>query len=141
MQLQTYLYLNGRCEEALAFYAKTLGAETLFLLRFKDAPESRTSDPAWQDKIMHSTFRVGGVDVLASDGMPGGPPQAHSGYSLSITASDAAAGEKLFGELAAGGTVQMPWQAAFWTKGFGMATDRFGVPWMVSVEHGDTAQS
>jgi len=135
MQVNPYLIYNGRCEEALAFYREKLGAEVLFQMRFKDAPPSsgHTAQPGTEDKIMHVSFRIGETVLMASDGAckPEDPPM--SGFSLSLTADDAPSAEKLFNALADGGKITMPWQATFWTKGFGMVVDRFGLHWMVTI--------
>jgi PhnB protein len=139
MRLETYLFFNGNCEAALAFYRETIGAETLFLMRFKDSPEAADTPPDWQEKVMHATFRIGDREVLASDGMKGAQSKGYAGFSLSIAVDDTASGEKLYAALSDGGQSLIPWQSTFWTKGFGMLVDRFGVPWMVSVAHEDAA--
>jgi|SRR5580692_11399703 PhnB protein len=137
MRLEAYLYFNGRTEEALAFYGRAVGAQTLSVMRFKDSPEAATTTPEWADKIMHATFRIGSSVIMVSDGVHAAP-QTYSGFSLSIAADDAASGRKMFDALSEGGEVRMPWQATFWTSGFGMVTDKFGLPWMVNVADADT---
>ncbi|GLQ52302.1 VOC family metalloprotein YjdN [Dyella flava] len=135
MEIQPYLYFDGRCEEAIAFYGKALGATELFKMRFKDAP----SDPAYAtsphiaDKIMHAALLIGSTHVLMSDGTGDDESTSHSGFSLSVTADDVASGEKYFNALAQEGKISMPFQKTFWTEGFGMLVDKFGVPWMVNV--------
>jgi PhnB protein len=81
---------------------------------------------------MHATFHIGSSLIMVSDAVHAAP-QTYSGFSLSIAADDAASGEKMFTALSEGGEVRMPWQATFWTSGFGMVTDKFGLPWMVNV--------
>ncbi|CAN7245409.1 VOC family protein [Caballeronia sp. LjRoot31] len=132
MRLEPYLFFNGRTEEALAFYQKALGAETLSVLHFKDSPEGVKATPEWLDKVMHATFRIGASLIMASDGV-NAAPQVFSGFSISISADDLASGEKMFTALSEGGDVRMAWQRTFWTSGFGMVCDRFGIPWMVTV--------
>lgn len=137
MLVQPYLFFNGRCEEALRFYGDKVGAQVLFQMRFKDAPpnQERPIRPGTEEKIMHTTFRIGTTELMASDGDCDASASKHSGYALSLTADDAAAGEKLFNALSDGGQVMLPWQQTFWSKGFGMLTDRFGVMWMVTIPH------
>jgi PhnB protein len=137
MLVQPYLFLNGRCEEALKFYGDKLGAQVVLQMRFKDAPPNaeRPVKPGTEDKIMHATLRIGTTELMASDGDCDASGSKHSGYSLSLTADDAASGEKLFNALSDGGQVMLPWQATFWSKGFGMLVDRFGVMWMVTIPH------
>jgi PhnB protein len=132
MRLEAYLYFNGRTEEALAFYGRTIAAQTLSMMRFRDSPEGATTTPEWQDKIMHATFRIGSSLIMVSDGVHA-EPQVYSGFSLSISVEDSVQAEKLFTALSEGGSVRMPWQATFWTSGFGMVSDKFGIPWMVTV--------
>ncbi|AOY00496.1 VOC family protein [Jeongeupia sp. USM3] len=139
MQVQAYLFYNGNCEEALAFYQKAIGAEVGFLMRYGEAPPEAQcggteSAAAWKDKIMHCNFTVGETQLMASDGMPDSPPTAMSGCALSIAVDGVEKGRQLFDALADGGSVQMPYQPTFWAKGFGMLTDRFGIGWMINCE-------
>ena len=135
MRIEPYLFFNGRCEEAIEFYKKALGAEVLLLMRFKDSPEPPQPGmipPGSENKIMHVSMRVGETTVMASDGRCTGQTD-FQGFSLSITAADDADAERKFGALAEGGQVQMPLAKTFWSPRFGMVADRFGVGWMVSV--------
>ena len=135
MQVQPYLFFDGRCEQAVDFYRKSLGAEVTMLMRFKESPDPHPPGmvpPGWEDKIMHASFRIGESMVMASDGCSEGQPGFQS-FSLSLTAADDAEAERLFAALADGGKVQMPLAKTFFSSRFGMVADRFGVPWMVVV--------
>ena len=135
MQIQPYLFFNGRCEEAVEFYRKALGAEVEMMMRFKDSPDPMPPGmlaPGFENKVMHAALRIGGAVLMASDGMAAGEPD-FKGFSLSIDAPDAAGVDRLFAALAEGGRVQMPLGKTFWSPHFGMVIDRFGVGWMVSV--------
>ena len=135
MQIQPYLFFNGRCEEAAEFYRSALGAEVLMLMRFKDSPEPHPPGmvpPGAEDKIMHMSLRIGAATLMASDGSCVGKPN-FEGFSLSIAADDAAQAERLFAALAEGGQVQMPLAKTFFASRFGMVADRFGVGWMILV--------
>ncbi|SIT40758.1 conserved hypothetical protein [Paraburkholderia ribeironis] len=135
MQVQPYVFFNGRCEEALDYYSAKLGAQVIFKMRYKEAPPDPQNPPrpGLEEKIMHASVRLGSSDWMASDGRcdPAAPPM--NGFSLSLTADDAASAEKYFSALADGGQVVMPFQATFWSKGFGMVVDRFGLTWMVTL--------
>jgi PhnB protein len=135
MRVETYLFFDGRCEEAIEFYKKVLGAEVTMLMRFKDSPEPPQPGmipPGSENKIMHVSFRVGDSTVMASDGRCTG--QANfQGFSLSLTVANEAEADRKFAALAEGGQVQMPMAKTFWSPRFGMVTDRFGLGWMVSV--------
>lgn len=135
MQVQPYLFFDGRCEEAIEFYRKAIGAEVQTLMRFKDSPDPLPPGmvpPGCENKVMHASMRVGNTDVMASDGNCGGKA-AFQGFSLSIDASDEATADRLFNALADGGKVQMPMGKTFFSPRFGMVQDRFGVGWMVIV--------
>jgi PhnB protein len=134
MQIQPYLFFDGRCEEAVEFYRKALGAETIMLMRFKDSPEPAQPGmhpPGSENKIMHTTLRIGETTIMASDGHCNGKP-SFQGFSLSLTAKDDAEAERLFAALSEGGQVQMPLTKTFFASRFGMVADRFGVSWMVA---------
>ncbi len=133
MQVQPYLNFNGRCEEALAFYGKALGAKTEMLMRFKDSPDPSMVTPGSEEKVMHSSFRVGDATVFASDGRCQGETN-FQGISLTLTVPDEAQAEQRFGALSEGGQVHMPLAKTFFSPRFGMVADRFGVTWMVLVE-------
>ena len=134
MHIEPYLFFEGRCEEAVEFYLRALGAEVMMLMRYKDSPEPPPGKlpPGWENKVMHASLRIGETTVMASDGFAQGRP-SFQGFSLSITVPDEARAHKLFGALADGGQVQMPLTKTFWSPRFGMVTDRFGVGWMIGV--------
>lgn len=135
MQVQPYLFFDGRCDEALEFYRSRLGAEVEMLMRFKDSPEPPQPGmcpPGSGDKVMHACFRIGDTSVMASDGRCLGNP-SFQGFSLSLTAANEAEAERLYGALGEDGQVQMPLARTFFSPRFGMVADRFGVSWMVIV--------
>jgi PhnB protein len=136
MEVQSYLIFNGRCDEALEFYKKNLGAKVEMLMRFNENPDKNAGNcmpPGSDDKVMHSSFRVGESVVMASDGMSYDQKPEFKGFSLTITAKDEAEADKLFGALSQGGHVQMPMGKTFFSPRFGMVADKFGVGWMVIV--------
>jgi PhnB protein len=135
MQVQPYLFFDGRCEEAVEFYRRVLGAEVTMLMRFKDSPEPHEPcmvPPGAEDKVMHMSVRIGETTVLASDGRCEGRP-SFQGFSLSLTVPHEPEAERLFTALADGGQVQMPMAKTFFASRFGMVADRFGVSWMIYV--------
>jgi PhnB protein len=132
MQVNPYLNFDGRCEEAIEFYRRALGAELMFLHRFKDAPDPSMRAPGTENKVMHASFRIGDLTVLASDSHCTGQSKFH-GFSLALNVAGVSEGERLFAALGDGGQVQMPFAKTFFSPGFGMVSDRFGVCWMVHV--------
>ena len=139
-QVQPYLFFEGRCQEALEFYRKALGAEVTGLMRYKDSPDRTMVQPGSEDKVMHASFRVGETTVMASDGRCGGQP-SFQGFALSLTVVNAAEAERLFKALVEGGQVIMPLATTFFSPRFGMTTDRFGVSWMVYVAPREPAEA
>jgi PhnB protein len=123
---------EGRCEEAIEFYKRALGAEVVALKRYSEAPQGSEGGPKQPpDKVMHSALRIGDTVVFASDGMCAGKA-SFNGFSLSIAASSDAEAARLFDALGAGGgQVQMPIAKTFFASSFGMVADKFGVSWMV----------
>jgi PhnB protein len=130
MRVQPYLYFNGRCEEAVEFYRKTVGAEVVALSRFKDHPGTPTPEGTG-DKIMHAELRIGGGSILASDGQCSGATD-FKGFSLSLTTDTDGVAERLFGALSADGRVQVPLMSTPFASRFGMVADRYGVLWTIA---------
>jgi PhnB protein len=136
MQVQPYLFFDGRCDEAIAFYRRALGAEVVMLLRFKDHPEREkpgTIPPGLENKVMHAQFRVGETTIMASDGGRSQGKPNFQGFALSLPVAGDAEAERVFAALGDGGQVQMPMAKTFFSSRFGMVADRFGVTWMVLV--------
>ncbi len=135
MRVQPYLFFEGRAEEAVEFYRKTLGAEITMLMRYSESPEAQPPGmipPGSENKVMHMSFRIGDTEVMASDGRCGGSSN-FQGFSLSLTVATDAEAQQKFAALAAGGQVQMPLMKTFFSSQFGMVADRFGVSWMIIV--------
>ena len=134
MQVQAYILFDGRCEEALDFYRKALNAEVVMMLRNKENPEPQgnVSMPGIEEKILHTTFKIGQTEVMASDGYAKGKPE-FKGITLSLSPATEAEAKKIFTALSDGGQVQMPLAKTFYSPCFGMLSDRFGVSWMVVV--------
>ena len=129
--LNPYLFYNGNCEAAFKFYEKTLGAKIELLLRNTDAPPDMPSPPERKNQVMHARLSIDGQVLMASDA----PPEHFhepKGFSVSLTVSDPKEAERKFHALCEGGSVNMPFGKTFFSKGFGMGTDQFGIPWMVN---------
>lgn len=139
MQIQPYLFFDGRCEEALNFYRDVLGTETTMLMRYKDMPPSEAAQapampPGTENKVMHASFKLGDTMVNASDGHCQGK-EVFQGFGLALHVANEQEARRAFDSLSKGGEVRMPLAKTFFSPSFGMTTDRFGVLWMVLVEH------
>lgn len=132
MNLQPYLFFDGKCDEALDFYKKAVGAQTKTLMRFNQAPDQSMITPGSENKVMHAQVQIGDTTVLMSDGRCSGNTN-FQGFALTITANTEAEADKIFGALAGGGKVTMPMAKTFFSPRFGVLTDKFGVGWMVLV--------
>jgi PhnB protein len=130
MQVEPYLFFEGRCAEALDFYRKALGAEIVAMLRFRESPDPAMVMPGMEDKVMHALVRIGETTLMASDGRCQGAA-TFQGFALSVAVADEPEARTRFDALADGGQVMMPLGETFFAKRFGMVTDRFGVTWMV----------
>ena len=130
-QLVPYIFLYGRCEEALEFYKGIFGG-SYELMRVKDTPMASEMPPGAENSVMHSSFTADEIAFMASDGRDVKPVDPDAGnISLSLSLDDGPRGERIFSALAAGGKVGMPIDTAFWGGRFGMVTDKFGTEWMV----------
>jgi PhnB protein len=133
MQVQPYLFFDGRCEEAIEFYKAKLGATVEMLMRFKDAPDQSQMAPGSGDKVMHASLKLGDASVMVSDGHCNGKPE-FQGFSLALSVKGDAEAERVFKTLSEGGTVRMPMEKTFFASRFGMLADKFGVGWMITAE-------
>jgi PhnB protein len=133
MQVQPYLFFDGRCEEAIDFYKKALGAEVGMLMRWKDSPDKSMCTPNNENKVMHASLKIGETRVMASDGRNTGNPK-FDGFALSVNAKDEGDADRKFNALSSGGETVMPLGKTFFSPRFGMCRDKFGVHWMVIVE-------
>lgn len=132
MQVQPYLFFDGRCDEALDFYKKAIGAKVEMRMSWKDNPDKTGCTAANENKVMHASVKVGDTAIMASDGRCEGKPE-FKGFALTISAKTEAEAEKMFAALSEGGQVQMPLTKTFFSERFGMLADKFGVGWMVIV--------
>jgi len=114
--IQPYLFFGGRCEEALAFYKKAIGAEVVFLMHYDESPEPVPPGrlaPGFEKKVMHATFRVGESTLMGSDGCDA--DSKFCGFSLSLSVANEAEARVAFGALSEGGQVGMPLARTFWS--------------------------
>ena len=135
MQIHPYLGFTGKCEEALNFYEECLGGKIDGLMKFAGSPAEAHVPAGWGDKVLHARLVIDGNVIMASDGpRPSENQEPSKTVTVSLGLDDLSRAEKIFQQLSQGGTVQMAFQPTFWAKGFGMCTDRFGIPWMVNCE-------
>jgi PhnB protein len=131
MQVNPYLHYNGNCEAAFNFYAQAIGAKIGVIMHVEGSPAAEQMPPEMAKKVLHAQMTIDGEVVMASDAPPNHfeKPQ---GFSVALQIDDPVDGERKFKALAEGGTIRMPFGPTFWSKGFGMCVDKFGIPWMVN---------
>ena len=133
MKVQPYITFGGRCEEALEFYKKAIGAEVTGLMRWKESlDKDMKGQSGYEEKVMNAAFRIGETQLMADDGM-GEKTAEFKGMTLVIEVADDAEAQRVFTALGEGRSVTMPLMKTFCASSFGMLTDKFGVPWMVNV--------
>jgi PhnB protein len=131
--LDAYLFFDGNCAEAMRFYARVFGGELDMMQTYGESPAADDVPPDKHGRIMHAHLKIDGRALMASDAVSEDPFEGIRGFALSMNYDSVAEGQRVFNELADGGTVQMPLQKTFWAAAFGMLVDRFGTPWMVNV--------
>jgi len=136
MQMTTYLSFKGECEAAFKFYEQCLDGQLGAIFRYAGSPLADQVPADWQDKVMHGSFTFGDQVLMGGDVAPDRYEQP-KGFSLSLQMQSAADAERIFHELARGGTVVMPLEKTFWAARFGMVVDRFGIPWLINCEASD----
>ena len=131
MQALPHLHFRGNCREAFGFYAKTLGGRIVFSMTYGESPAAAQTPKEARDQVIHARLDLGSQALTGCDA-PGDRYQTPQGFSVLAEVCEPAEAQRIFGALAERGTVTMPFQETFWAKGFGMCTDRFGIPWMVN---------
>ena len=129
-----YLFFSGRCAEALEFYKQAAGATVDFIMRFNESPAPVPAEmlqAGFENKVMHSSFRIGETTIMASDGCD--DKATFGGFRLSLSVSTEADAQRVFDDLAAGGKIDMPLGKTFFSPCYGMLTDKFNVGWIVLV--------
>ena len=140
--LTPYLSFGGNTREAFAFYEKALGAKIETMMSWADMPASANSaqgcddgPPPSGDGIMHACLVLpGGAMLFAGDTPPGRPYEGVKGVMIALQYDSIDPAHSAFHALSQGGQVTMPLAPTFWTKTFGMLTDRFGVSWAINGE-------
>lgn len=133
-KIEPYLFANGRADDMIAFYRDALNAEVLMRMTFGEspAPPQMPLPTGWDAKVMHATLKVGDAQLMISDGDTDAPAN-HTGFRISLGLDSQDDVRRAFDALAAGGSVQLPLSPTFWSPLFGMATDKFGIGWMIGL--------
>jgi PhnB protein len=132
MQMNVHLNFQGNCGEAFEFYKQVFGDSNAFTMKYGDAPGGSPVPPDWNDKVMHTSIKLGDGLLMGCDA-PQGLSTPIGGFQISVESKDEGEVKRIYEALKEGGSVQMPLAPTFWSPMFGMCTDRFGVAWMVAM--------
>ncbi len=133
--LNVHLSFAGNCLEAMQFYAEVTGGHLEAVMTYADTPAAEQMPKTMQDKVIHASLNIRGRRLMGADA-PAERYEAAKGMQVQLEYTDAEQAERVFRQLAEGGQTVMPFDQTFWAYRFGMAIDRFGVPWMINCEAG-----
>jgi PhnB protein len=129
--LDSYLFFDGNCAQAMRFYERTLGGKMEMVMTYGQSPEPEQCPAGAENLVMHASMKIGDRTLMASDVPPSMGPKPMAGFALSLSYDSADEARRVFDALVQGGSVTMPMTKTFWAETFGMLTDQFGTPWMV----------
>jgi PhnB protein len=139
MQTLAHLHYKGNCREAFNYYARTLGGKVVFAMTYGESPIAAHSPQEVHDQIIHARLDLGSDGTLLGCDTPSERYQAPQGFNVAVSFDDPNDAERAFNALADGGNIVMPFAETFWSRRFGMCTDRFGIPWMVNCQKPEAA--
>lgn len=138
MSISPHLCFNGQCEEAFRAYQRILGGEIITMLSYGDSPMAKQVKTQWHNLIIHATLKLNDGELLGADLFPG-DYESPRGFFVTVAIHDPGTGKQVFEDLAEGGGIIMPFQETFWSSGFGVLADRFGIPWEINCSQPATA--
>jgi PhnB protein len=133
MQLNPYLFFNGKCEAAFRFYEKVLGGKIVAMMTHEETPIADQVAPEMRKAIIHARLAIGDKVIMGSDSPPD-RYDAAKGFSVTVGVEEPAEAERIFAALSKDGTIRMPMEETFWAHRFGMLVDQYGIPWMINCE-------
>jgi PhnB protein len=131
MHTISYLFFNGDCAKAIAFYKTTMGAKAGGIMLNKDLPNPASRMPGGDDLVVNAMLDIGKTTIMASD-VPAGRYEKPQGFRICVEVDSAPEADRIFAALSDGGDVAMAIDKTFWADRFGMVTDKYNTPWMVS---------
>lgn len=135
MKIIPSLSFNGQCREAFEFYARVLGGEIISAFPYGEGPPDMPVGPQYKDWLMHAWLQIGDEAIMGADMDKDWAPnidKPKNGFDVAVHTDDVDEARAWFEGLSEGGKVIMPFQATFWSPGYGSFIDKFGIPWMVN---------
>ncbi|MGB3300566.1 MAG: VOC family protein [Phormidesmis sp.] len=133
MKLNPSLSFNGQCAAAFKFYEQCLDGKPGAMMTWGESPVADEVAPELRNKVMHTSLRVGDVELMGSDSSSA-HYQTPQGFSVCLNIDDPTEAERAFQALAENGTIKMPMEKTFWAARFGMLVDQFNIPWMINCD-------
>jgi PhnB protein len=135
MQISPHLCFDGQCREAMQLYQSVLGGTLQTMLTYGETPMASSIDSKWHDRIVHATLVLDEIELTGVD-MVAGSYQRPQGFFVTLTVAEIVSAREIFRALSQGGIVQLPFEKTFWSPGFGVLVDRFGIPWEINTAGG-----
>jgi PhnB protein len=135
VRISPHLCFDGQCREAMQLYQSILGGTLQTMLAYGETPMASSVDSRWHDRIVHATLVLDDVELTGADIIPSEYQRPH-GFFVTITVTGIARATEIFRVLSHGGTIKVPFEETFWSPGFGVLVDRFGIPWEINTDGG-----
>jgi len=135
MRISAHLCFDGQCREAIELYQKTLGGTIQTMLTYGESPMASSTDPRWHGRIVHATLVLENIELTGVDMIPDAY-QRPQGFFVTLTVEGVARAKEIFTALCQGGVIRVPFEKTFWSPGFGVLVDRFGIPWEINTDGG-----
>jgi len=133
VRISPHLCFDGQCREAMQFYQAILGGTLQTMLTYGETPMASSMDSRWHDRIVHATLVLNEVELTGVD-MVSGSYQRPQGFFVTLTVAGVARAKEIFMALGKGGEIKLPFEKTFWSPGFGVLIDRFGIPWEINTD-------
>jgi PhnB protein len=119
----------------MQLYQSTLGGEIETMLTYGESPMASSTDPQWHNRILHATLLLGDIELTGVDMIPGSY-QRPQGFFVTLGVDGVDRARKIFESHCKKGAVCVPFEKTFWSPGFGVLVDRFGIPWEINASGG-----
>lgn len=133
IKIHPHLCFDGRCEEAFREYQRILGGAITTMMKYGDSPMAKDVPPDWHDRIVHASLYVGDFELAGADFLPESYKKPQ-GFFILLNLPQKIEAQKVFDALSIGGEIQLVFTETFWSAGFGVVVDRFGIPWEINCD-------
>ena len=131
LHLSPHLTFDGQCRSAFEAYQRILGGTLTTLMTYGESPMAANVDSQYHDRIVHATLLLPHAELVGADLLPQ-DYRVPQGFFVVLTVEGPDLGRTIFDSLAEGGQVRLPFATTFWSPGFGVLVDKYGVPWEIN---------